>query len=89
MHNGVLLASENEKLRAANEHQKKKKEAARSFISKDTTLTVAEAQELIQQPKVVPNEVVEQGPAPKKSSVLPACMKCYASDHKTRSCPSS
>jgi hypothetical protein len=55
MHSAVLLASENEKLRAANEKKKRQKEAARSQISKEVALTVAEAQELIQQPKVAPN----------------------------------
>jgi hypothetical protein len=89
MHNAILLASKNEKLRVENERRKKKKAAKRSHVSKETTLTVAVAQELIQQPKVAANgpslAVINQ----ERSHVLPSCMKCYASDHKTRSCPVS
>lgn len=48
MHSAVLLASENEKLRAANERQEKRREASRIQLTRGGTLTAAEAQELLQ-----------------------------------------
>lgn len=89
MHSAIFPASENEKLRAANAKQEKKRQAKGGQLSKETTLTVATAQELIQQREVGANQAVVQGVPQERSSVLPSCMKCYASDHKTRSCARS
>lgn len=58
MHSAVLLASENEKMRVESERRKKKKDAKRSHVSKEATLTVAAAQELIQK-----SEEAAKGPS--------------------------
>jgi len=57
------------------------------FISKETTLTVAEAQGLIQQPEVVPNSVTVQGTTQGNRGRLPSCYVCYAFDHVASVCP--
>ena len=48
MHKATLAKSEIKELRAINERQKKKREAPRSYIAKEITLTVTEAQERMQ-----------------------------------------
>lgn len=47
MQNAVLLSAENERLRKANERQKHERMLKRRFVSKATTLTIAEANQLI------------------------------------------
>jgi hypothetical protein len=86
MHSAVLLARENEQLRAANARQKRRKEASRSQLAKGGSLTGAQAQELIQQAEEVPNGVGEPSAPTRQRSTLPSCMKCYSFDHQTRSC---
>jgi hypothetical protein len=89
MHGAVLLTRENEQLRAVNERQKRRTNAKRSQLAKGGSLTGAQAQELIQGLEIVPN--AEGGPssAQGRSAILPNCMKCFSSDHKTRECTGS
>jgi hypothetical protein len=47
MQGAIILASENKQLRVANERQVKKRQVTRKFISKETVLTVADAQRLV------------------------------------------
>ena len=54
---GILLASENEKLRAATERQMKKRNQGRSSVAKGGILTVAEAHALA-------GGVAKSGPCP-------------------------
>ena len=58
MQSAVLLASENEKLRAANKRQAKKKRSSRNQLTRGGTLTRLEVEEMMRQPETVP-EVVE------------------------------
>lgn len=58
MHNVVLLAAENERLRTANERQKRKRQLKRRYISKESALSAAEASKLILDP-IVLQEVEE------------------------------
>jgi hypothetical protein len=89
MQSAALLASENEKLRAANQRQAKKRHTSRTQLSRGGTLTRAEAEELIRQPEAAPG-VVETSTrleAPQTVQArLPKCMKCYSENHTTRSC---
>jgi hypothetical protein len=95
MHSVVLLATENKKLRAANERQKRKRQLKRRYISKESTLSGAEAAQLIlgsQIPvEVVDNHTVE-GPdltedVPIVDPVLTiTCYICCGSNHYAREC---
>jgi hypothetical protein len=100
MHGAVLLADENEKLRAANERQKRKRAVKKKQISKKTTLTVAEAQGLIQntvqqpiQAIVAPIQQTVVVTASLSSSTsqgnrfgLPSCFICKGFDHAASDC---
>jgi hypothetical protein len=100
MHGAVLLADENERLRAMNERQTKKRAVRKKQISKATTLTVAEAQSLIQNTKqgsiqtsVKPNKVVAPAEALLSSALsqanrfgLPSCFICTGFDHLASEC---
>ena len=87
MHSAVLLASENDKLRAANERQKKKRKQGRSYVVKGGTLTVEEAQKLMHEPEASQNPAPAQGGAQGKRARLPSCYLCYAFDHVAAECP--
>ena len=101
MHSAVLLADENEKLRAANERQKRKRAVKKKQISKKMTLTVAEAQGLmqntVQQPMqaiVAPVQQTVVVTASSSSSAsqgncfgLPSCFICKGFDHAASACP--
>lgn len=100
MHGAVLLADENEKLRAMNERQKRKRAVKKKRISKKITLTVAEAQGLIQKPMQAPiqapDAAVQQAVVPTTSFSsslpqgnrfdLPSCMICKGFDHAASDC---
>ncbi len=90
MHNTVLLSSENEKLRAANERQKQKKKEKRTQLATGGTLTVAQGRERIQEREVVQNPpaMPVEGVAPKTNRRgLPSCYICYSFDHIASACP--
>jgi len=87
MHGAVFLASENEKLRAVNERQKKKRNQGRSSIGKGGILTVAEAQKRMHKPEASQNPAPAQGGAEGKRGRLPSCYLCYAFDHVAAECP--
>ena len=90
MHNTVLLSSENEKLRAANERQKQKKKEKRTQLATGGTLTVAQGRERIQEREVVQNPPVMpvEGVALKTNRRgLPSCYICYSFDHIASACP--
>ena len=101
MHSAVLLADENEKLRAANDRQKRKRAVRKKQISKKITLTVAEAQGLmqnaVQQPMqaiVAPVQQTIVVTASSSSSAsqgncfgLPSCFICKGFDHAASDCP--
>jgi hypothetical protein len=55
IHNAVLLANENAKLRAVNIKQKGKRQVRSSHIARGRTLTIAEGQERLREPEVQVN----------------------------------
>ena len=85
---GILLASENETLRAANERQKKKRNQGRSSVANGGILTVAEAQKRMHEPETSQNPAPAQcGGAQGNRGRLPSCYLCYAFDHVAAECP--
>ena len=95
MQGAVLLAAENERLRAANERQIKKRLLKRRYISKATSLTIAEASILIQQSQSIPVtlEVVVEAEAPisrelasQASTPQITCYICRGYNHEAREC---
>jgi len=89
MQSAVLLTSENQKLRAANQREAKRKGSSKKQLSKGGTLTRAEAEELLAEPEAGPS-VVEtstrlEAPQTVQAS-YPKCMKCYSENHITRMC---
>ena len=95
MHSVVLLAAENEKLRAANERQKRKRQLKRRYISKESALSGADAAQLIPSPQV-PKEVEDDGgveelqptqDAPVVEPILTiTCYICRGSNHYAIEC---
>jgi hypothetical protein len=91
----ALLAAENEKLRAANERQKQKRQLKRQYISQSTTLTAMEAAKLLQLPKeapiVVEDEVdeepcIEEEPPNEEENIVITCFICRGGDHYAKDC---
>lgn len=89
MHSAVLLASENSKLRTANERQKAKRQTRRSYIANSGTLTVAKGAELVQREKEVINPAIEVRGAAPLQRAQPRCSKCNSSEHTARTCKAS
>jgi hypothetical protein len=95
MQGAVLLIADNQRLRAANERQTKKRLIKRRHISKATSLTIAQASILIQQspnPINTPAIVVEaEASISRETPTLAAtpqitCYICRGYDHEAREC---
>jgi hypothetical protein len=87
MHSAVLLADENKKLRAANERQKKKRAARRSYITKGGVLTV---QEGLNRSITVNTESTGQSTGGVEEQRIRAprtCSICKSLEHTARTCP--
>lgn len=54
MHQVTLLTDENAKLRAANAKQKGKRQTRSSYVTRGGTLTIAEGQERLREPEILP-----------------------------------
>lgn len=96
MHAAVLCKDEVEKMRAIQERQKRKKVVRKRQISKQQTLTVAEAYNLIQGPIQTIIEPIQQVVVPSKAVPdkipqaneygLPSCFICRGFDHAASEC---
>lgn len=90
MHSAVILASENEKLRAENARQKKKKAQKRTYIARGGILTVADGLGLIEQRETGQIELEEEmqlfTSAPYQRAP-PRCSLCNSLEHNARTCP--
>lgn len=92
----ILLAKENQDLRAANEKQKQKRARTHRRIAHEGGISVQEAQELIQAserpiqpvqpPPAPPAQPVQPAPAPARRR-LPTCGKCRDIGHRANACP--
>lgn len=97
MHSAVLLANENERLRSANERKKKKESTKRLQFSKKVSLTVDEANNLIQPSTVleletevaeeVVGEAIEEALTRENRYGLPSCFICKGFNHVASECP--
>ena len=86
MQGAALLASENAQLQAANNKQKRKREATRSYIAYRCVLTAAKGLQLAQD---IENE--QQGRAKVRLSnfkkcALSKCSICKSEEHNARMC---
>jgi hypothetical protein len=95
MQGAVLLAAENEQLRAANERQTQKKQSKKRYISKATAITAAEAVSLMQSSENTQDDVVEQvdqeatveqEPAIDEAPKEITCYICRGYDHLAFNC---
>jgi hypothetical protein len=80
MHNAVLLASENQELKAANQRQKKRREKPCSYIAEGGVLTVEEG---IRQAEDKRKETEE---ALSKPRAVRHCSICRSTEHTARTC---
>ncbi len=101
MHGAIILADETEKLRDANERLMRRKARKKKHLSKNKTLTVAEATILIQNTKQAPIQAVVTPTEPVMVPItvlpsdmpqadrfgLPSCMICQGFDHPASECP--
>jgi hypothetical protein len=81
MHEVIILRQQVQELRTANQHQKRKREAVRSYIATGGTLTGAEGQQLIQEAEQAQQE------EPKRRAP-PRCSNCHVIGHIRTRCPS-
>jgi hypothetical protein len=95
MQSVVLLAAENEKLRIANERQKRKRQLKRRYISKQSALSAAEGIRLVLDPKgsteVENGHIIEEAESDQILPILvdaPAitCYICRGYDHLAVDC---
>jgi hypothetical protein len=84
MHKVLLLDQEVKELRAANEVQKRKRTAPRSFIATGGVLTGSEGQQLAQE---AIQRMGLEDPIPRKRAP-PRCSNCHQIGHIRTSCPS-
>ncbi len=87
MQSAALLASENSQLRAANNKQKRKREATRSYVAHGGVLTVAEGLQLAQGIENEQQGGVEAGPSNPKKRAPSKCSMCKSEEHNARTCP--
>lgn len=83
MHSTVLLASQNKKLFAENQRQKRKRGKKRSYLKKGGVLTATEARTLVEVEKKAikkPSDIV-------RPQALPKCSLCSLLEHNARTCP--
>ncbi|KAL2008985.1 hypothetical protein VTN00DRAFT_7179 [Thermoascus crustaceus] len=83
MHEVLMLRQQMEELRAANQHQKRKREAPRSFIATGGILAGAQGQQLAQEAEQALGEVQER-----KKRAPPQCSNCHQIGHIRTRCPS-
>jgi hypothetical protein len=87
MHNAVLLASQNEKLYAENQRQKRKRAQRRSYITRGGVLTGNEGQILIERGEDSRTEAVEDVSSGVRQRAPPKCSICSSLEHNARACP--
>jgi hypothetical protein len=87
MHSAVLLADENKKLRAANERQKKKRAARRSYIATGGVLTVQEGLDRSITTNTEPTGQFAGGFEEQRIRAPRTCSICKSLEHTARTCP--
>jgi hypothetical protein len=83
MHEVLILRQQVDELRTANQHQKRKREAARSFIATGGILTGAQGLHLAKEA-----EQAQEGAQEPKKRAPPRCSNCNVIGHIRTRCPS-
>jgi len=86
MHNAVLLAQENKELQAANQRQKRKRNAPRSYIATGGILTGAEGLQRAQEADQRQEGVVAQADLQPQKRAPPTCSTCNIVGHTRVQC---
>jgi hypothetical protein len=87
MHSAVMLASQNERLTAENQRQKRKKAKRRMYIAKGGILIGAEAQVLIDNNENSRTDAVQDRQGEARQCAPPRCSLCGSLEHKAPICP--
>ena len=87
MHNAVLLASQNERLYAENQRQKRKKAQRRSYIAKGGVLTSTEALGLVEKDDSSQNSGTANIQQEAQQRAPLKCSLCSSLEHNARTCP--
>jgi hypothetical protein len=92
MHSAVILARENQELRAANEKQVKNSKKSKKQIPHQGSLTIKKGAQLLQATQVA-NKAMEEAIQQEASDALntqqhapPQCSKCHVVGHKRTQC---
>ena len=83
MSSAVLLASENKKLRAENQRQKRKRATRRKYIAKGGVLSGAEGLSRARAAQEATVEVAAERP----QRAVRKCSMCQSTEHTARTCP--
>jgi hypothetical protein len=86
INSAVLLATENEKLRQANQRKKKKQEQRRRYIAQGGVLTGQEGQDLVRIAENAEEGGVQSGAAEARQRAPPTCSNCHIQGHNRRQC---
>ena len=74
-------------MQAANNKQKRKREATRSYVAHGGVLTAAEGLQLAQDIENEQQGRVEAGPSNPKKRAPSKCSICKSEEHNARTCP--
>jgi hypothetical protein len=92
MHGAVILARENQELRAANEKQVKNSKRSKKQMPHQGSLTIEEGAQLLQAAQMA-DEAMEEVNLPEASDALntrqrapPRCSNCHLIGHKRTQC---
>jgi hypothetical protein len=94
MQSGAILHAENKALRIANRRQTQKRKQRRSNLGKKRVMTIAEAQDMMDEREVeqqfhneAPKAPTSAPPEPVRTKAPPRCSVCYSFEHTARTCP--
>jgi hypothetical protein len=92
MNSAILLATENSKLREANQRKQRKQQRRRRYIAQGGVLTGQEGQLLAQRAENAENaepEGVQSGATEARRRAPPTCSKCHIQGHNRTQCRAS
>jgi len=87
MHNAALMTSEIKDLRVMSAHQKRKREAPRSYIASGGVLTAEEGQEQVKRAQIADEAVLNKVSAQAFGRAPSRCSMCSSLEHNARVCP--
>jgi hypothetical protein len=87
MSSALLLASENKRLHAENQRQKRKRARRCKYIAKGGVLTGAEGLSRAQAAQVGCEEATADATAEQPQRAVRKCSMCGSTEHTARTCP--